>query len=59
MYALGLIAVLIGIFLMTDDVGHLFMFLFSIHLSFLVKCLSIWSKPSPLGVVSFLSTFEF
>ena len=30
---MDLIVVLIGIFLMNDDVGHFFMFLFSIHLS--------------------------
>lgn len=53
---MDLIVVLIGIFLMNDDVGHFLMFLFSIHLSCKVL---VWPNFQPRELFLFLILLSF
>lgn len=53
---MDLIVVLIGIFLMNDDTGHFFVFLFSIHLSCKVL---VWPNFQPWVLFLFLILLSF
>ena len=53
---MDLIVVLIGIFLMNDDAGHFFVFLFSIHLSCKVL---VWPNFQPWVLFLFLILLSF